>query len=62
MQGKRFEKLSMMNNMDPCVLAAQAWITDSDTLPPLTYLHIVNYLVFGLTAYTVRELRIPRSS
>lgn len=31
------------------------WFTDPDALPPLQSLDIVNYLVFGLSAYTFKS-------
>lgn len=59
---KRYlDKLSEINNIDPYDLAAQDWITDPDALPPLTYLDIVNYLVFGLSAYTLQEFKSYKS-
>ncbi|KAK7151618.1 hypothetical protein R3I94_008072 [Phoxinus phoxinus] len=59
---KRYlDKLSLINQVDPYDLVAQDWITDPDALPPLTYPDIINYLVFGLSAYTLQEFKSYKS-
>lgn len=55
------EKLITINGIDPYDLAAQDWTQDPDALPPLTYLDVVNYLIFGLSAYTLREFKSYKS-
>lgn len=56
---KRYlDKLMTINNVNPYYLAFQDWITDPDALPPLTYLDIANYLIFGLSVYTLREFKM----
>ena len=42
-------------------MTSKDWIQDPDLLPPLTYPDIVNYLVFGLSAYTLREFKSYKS-
>ena len=55
------EKLKTINNVDPYNLTAKDRIQDPDALPPLTYPDIVNYLVFGLSAYTLQEFKSYKS-
>lgn len=51
----------MIQNIDPYDLAAQDWITDRDALLSLTYPDIVNDLIFGLSAYTLHEIKSYKS-
>ncbi|XP_049459045.1 uncharacterized protein LOC125905196 [Epinephelus fuscoguttatus] len=55
------EKLQMLNNVDPYDITAKDWSQDPAVLPPLTYPDIVNYLVFGLSAYTLQEFKSYKS-
>ncbi len=55
------EKMQTINGVDPNVLTTKDWIQDPDALPPLTYPDIVNYLVFGLSAYTLKEFKTYKS-
>ncbi|XP_016366014.1 uncharacterized protein LOC107706719 [Sinocyclocheilus rhinocerous] len=56
-----FEKLKTINDVDPYELPAPEWISDPEALPPLTYPDIVNYLVFGLSAYTITQFKCYKS-
>ncbi|CAK6974348.1 uncharacterized protein LOC114459273 [Scomber scombrus] len=51
------EKLSDINNIDRYELPAAEWDRDLDHLPPCTYMDIVNYLVFGISHYTMQEFK-----
>ncbi len=55
------DKLTTIKNTDPYDLAGQDWITDPDALPPFTYPDIVEYLAFGLSAYTLCEFKSYKS-
>ena len=55
------EKLSDIQNIDPYELPAAEWHRDLDHLPPCTYMDIVNYLVFGVSYYTMQEFKSHKS-
>lgn len=57
---KRYlEKVTIINNIDPYNI--KDWETDSDKLPAICYGDIVNYLVYGVSAYTLEEFRAYKS-
>ncbi|XDV34385.1 hypothetical protein PO909_004548 [Leuciscus waleckii] len=55
------EKLADIKNVDPYELPAAEWNRDLDSLPPCTYMVIVNYLVFGISYYTILEFKSLKS-
>ncbi|KAK9958524.1 hypothetical protein ABG768_008314 [Culter alburnus] len=55
------EKLLDINTIDPYDLPVTEWTKNPEALPPLTYPDIVNYLVYGISAYTMQQFRSFKS-
>ncbi|ROL40978.1 hypothetical protein DPX16_3526 [Anabarilius grahami] len=51
------EKLSSVRNIDLYELTALSWSADPALVPPLSYPDIVNYLVYGISAYTSEQFK-----
>ena len=48
-------KLDDINGFDPYRSQKSIWSKDFESIPPVTYGNIINYLVFGRSFYTLEQ-------
>ena len=60
-RARYIDKIAAVKGMDPYEIGAKEWGKSADLLPPLTYPDLVNYLVFGVSAYTMQQFKAFKS-
>ena len=54
------DKLSLVNRFDPYELDSE-WSTNFDLIPPMDFPGLMNYLIYGVSVYTLKQFRAYKS-
>ena len=60
-RSRYMNKLTLLNGFDPYDSAKKDWSQDANMLPPLLFGDMVNYLVYGRSAYTWDQFKSYKS-
>lgn len=60
-KGRYAEKISLIDGNDPYQTPKRNWCTNPDSFPNLDYFGIVNYFVFGTSAYSMQAFKAYKS-
>lgn len=55
------EKCTDIKGIDPYEISTKQWRKNLDLLPPVSHGDILNYLVFGVSKYTLQEFKAYKS-
>lgn len=55
------EKIKVINGKDPYILPLTEFSSKLDDFPEVNYIDLVNYLVYGISAYTFQEFKSYKS-